>query len=134
MTNDKADFVGDTVMVQINVTGVGQTQAMEMGTFLWIIKDDHGTAHEELIPNSYFVPQLPVRLMSPQHWSQVNKDCNMHSDTNAERIMLECDDYMKTANIGIFWSAPGFRKECSTMQNLHSRLLPKEPVCFPVHL
>lgn len=59
MTNDKADFVRDTVMVQINVTGVGQTQAMEMGMLLWIIVDNDGTAHEELIPNSYFVPQLP---------------------------------------------------------------------------
>ena len=95
--------------------GVGQTQATEMGTLLWMIEDDDGTICEELIPNSYLVPQLPVQLLSPQHWSQVNKDHNAHGDTNAEWITLDCDDYVKTislnkANIGIFRSASGFCK------------------------
>jgi hypothetical protein len=61
MTNKRSDFVGYTMLVQVNVMGVGQTQAMEM--LLWVIKDDNGTAHEEFIPNSYLVPQLPVRLL-----------------------------------------------------------------------
>jgi hypothetical protein len=73
MTNDEADFVGDTVTVEVNVTGVGQTQATKMGTILWTIEDDNGTAHDELIPNSYLVPKLPIRLMSPQHWSKLTR-------------------------------------------------------------
>jgi GAG-pre-integrase domain len=139
MTNDEADFVGDTVTVEINVTGVGQTQAMKMATILWTIEDDNGTAHDELIPNSYLVPKLPVRLMSPQHWSQVNKARNAHSDTDADRITLECNDYVKTiplndSNIAIMQSAPGIRKARGIMRYYHSVLLPKEPVCFPAHL
>ena len=107
MTHDESDFIGHTETVAINVTGVGQAQATKIGTILWVIEDDHGTAHQEFIPNSYLVPQLPVRLMSPQHWSQVNKNSNAHSDTNADRITLECNDYTKTvplnkSNIGIF--------------------------------
>jgi hypothetical protein len=114
MTNDEADFVEDTVTVEVNVTGVGQTQATKMGTILWTIEDDNGTANDEFIPNSYLVPNLPIRLMSPQHWSQVNKARNAHSDTDADRITLECDDYAKTvplndSNIAIMPSAPGFR-------------------------
>jgi hypothetical protein len=111
-----------------------------MGTILWTIEDDNGTAHDKLIPNSYLVPaKLPVRLMSPQHWSQVNKARNTHSDTDADRITLECDEYIKTiplndSNIAIMRSAPGFHKAHGIMQSYHSELLPKEPVCFPAHL
>lgn len=106
MTNDSSDFAGDTKQVQINITGVGQTQAIEMGTIQLLIEDDNGTVHEELIPDSYLVPQLQVRLWS-QHWSQVNKDHNANSNTDNKQITLECRDYVKSiplnsANIGLF--------------------------------
>ena len=50
------------------------------GTICWNIPDDDGNAHRVLIPDSYYVPQGRTRLLSPQHWAQVQKDYHPDPD------------------------------------------------------
>jgi hypothetical protein len=58
------------------------------GTLKWIFEDDEGKAHTFLLPGSLYTPDIPVRLLSPQHWAQHNRDRHAHCDTNATRIQL----------------------------------------------
>jgi hypothetical protein len=44
------------------------------GTFKFYIKDDKGGVHLINIPNSKYVPDLKVCLLSPHHWAQEAKD------------------------------------------------------------
>ena len=41
-----------------------------MGTIQWDFEDDEEVTHTHIIPNSYYVPQGHVQLLSPQHWEQ----------------------------------------------------------------
>ena len=40
------------------------------GTLRWQWSDDSGKMHTFEIPNSYYVPECELRLLSPQHWAQ----------------------------------------------------------------
>ncbi len=44
------------------------------GTFKFHIEDDKGGVHLIKIPNSKYVPDLKVCLLSPYHWAQKAKD------------------------------------------------------------
>ena len=44
------------------------------GTFKFHIKDNEGGVHLIKIPNSTYVPDLRVCLLSPHHWAQEAKD------------------------------------------------------------
>jgi hypothetical protein len=44
------------------------------GTFKFHIEDDEGGVHLIKIPNSKYVPDLKVCLLSPHHWAQQAKD------------------------------------------------------------
>ena len=44
------------------------------GTVKWVIEDDDGVRHHIHIPNTLYVPDAPMRLLSPQHWSQTAND------------------------------------------------------------
>ncbi len=63
------------------------------GTFKFHIKDDEGGVHLIKIPNSKYVPDLKVCLLSPHHWAQEAKD-HYHvpkgtkTDTNNEALTL----------------------------------------------
>lgn len=40
------------------------------GKLVWQIEDDYGRIHKVAIPDALYVPKSPIRLLSPQHWSQ----------------------------------------------------------------
>ena len=44
-----------------------QTNNRKTGTLRWQWSDDSWIMHE--IPNSYYVPECELRLLSPQHWA-----------------------------------------------------------------
>ncbi len=63
------------------------------GTFKFHIKDDEGGVHLIKIPNSKYVPDLKVCLLSPHHWAQEAKDQypvpkGTKTDTNNEALTL----------------------------------------------
>jgi transposase InsO family protein len=47
-----------------------KTTNVQMGTISWRIEDDNGKITTHIIPNSYYVPDGKVRLLSPQHWAK----------------------------------------------------------------
>ena len=139
MSNTKKDFVpGTLVPVKKDVLGLGTVSATLKGTLRWAFEDDDGVVDEFLIPDSYYVPSLKIRLLSPQHWSQTNPKRGAHSDTNGERITMEWDGKIRNvplnlSNVGFMRSAPGFTHSDPVVTALHATL-PEELFCFPAHL
>ena len=71
MTPHKSDFVGTPQRVNVRVRGVaGVATSGLRGTVRWPLEDDDGVRHILTIPNTYYVPRLPMRLLSPQHLAQ----------------------------------------------------------------
>ena len=94
-----------------------------IGTIRWRITDDDGIVHEIIIENALFARKSPVKLLSPQHWSQSANDnipkkrgtwCAQYDD----EIVLYWDQeeykksvpYDKRQNVATFYSAPDFAK------------------------
>jgi GAG-pre-integrase domain len=96
------------------------------GTILWHILDDDGVQHEFRIPNSYYAPDLPIRLLSPQHLAQVlAPQETVHNGTVCstfqDRVELQWFNrqhnkfnkltvLLNSANVAVFHSAPGYSK------------------------
>ena len=93
------------------------------GTIKWQWLDDLGRAHEFKIPNSYYVPEGGVRLLSPQHWAQEQRRSNRKGqlkygcDTSHNQSTLYWEGSYKLTvpistsnNVATFNLAPGFGK------------------------
>jgi hypothetical protein len=65
MSSTLGNFVRPTVDVREDVQGIGIITARKQGTLKWTFEDDEGVVDTFLIPDSYFVPDLQVRLLSP---------------------------------------------------------------------
>ena len=72
MSNDKGDFVGELTKTFKYINGFNGTNRHTVyeGTIEWNLEDDEGAVHTIQIPKSYYIPDGPGRLMSPQHWGQ----------------------------------------------------------------
>jgi hypothetical protein len=68
----KEDFVGPLTATNRVVKGFGGSRTMnvKVGTLKWSWEDDQGCVHSFDIPESFYVPEGNVRLLSPQHWAQ----------------------------------------------------------------
>mmetsp|Transcript_21887 Transcript_21887/g.31387 ORF Transcript_21887/g.31387 Transcript_21887/m.31387 type:complete len:702 (-) Transcript_21887:158-2263(-) len=75
ITNSLADFVKPPRHSNKCIQGInGIVTALQIGTVEWDILDDTGKRHTLRLPGTYFVPNSPHRLLSPQHWAQTAKD------------------------------------------------------------
>jgi hypothetical protein len=75
MSPYKSDFIIPLVPMRKSIKGVGGTvKGVMMGTMKLTIEDDQGVPHDIRIPGSFYVPDCPSRLLSPQHWAQKAKD------------------------------------------------------------
>ena len=67
----------DLKLVESNnkVGGINDGLAIKgVGTFIFDIEDDDGCLHTIKVPNSLYLPELKLCLLSPQHWAQEAKD------------------------------------------------------------
>jgi hypothetical protein len=66
------DFEGQLLNSNQFIKGFGgtKTKTVKMGTILWKCLDDEGKEHKFFIPESYYVLDGKVRLLSPQHWGK----------------------------------------------------------------
>ena len=99
--------------------GGSRTKNVMVGTLKWKIEDDDGAVHTFRIPNSYYVPHGGVRLLSPQHWAQHQKDS---AGTGSETLAKTCTLFWKQrqhkrtiplsvdSNVATINLAPGFSK------------------------
>jgi hypothetical protein len=83
MTNDKGDFIGTPAEIHTDIHGLEWITAILQGTVRWSIKDNEGIVQHFDIPDTYFCPDLPIQLISPQHWSQTSDLPSAHSDIDA---------------------------------------------------
>ena len=76
MSNRRQHFVGPIQpLTNQRVQGVGGLlQVKGKGTIRWRIKDDDGKIRNVLIRGALYIPDLPICLLFPQHWSQQAND------------------------------------------------------------
>ena len=95
ISHDLEDFVKPPEAIDKRIKGIGGTLSnVKQGTIKWFIEDDSGKKHKLLLPNGLYIPESPLRLLSPQHWAQV---ANGHKPkpnvtlciTNADRVVLK---------------------------------------------
>lgn len=133
VTNSLSDFIkaprkSDKVIQGIN----GMVNAIQVGTVQWHILDDFGEKHTLILPNTYYVPHSPHRLLSPQHWAQVAKDDFPRKDgtwsaTYRDSIVMYWNQGKNKrtvplhpeSNVGMFHTAPSIQSFvqmcCSTV-------------------
>jgi hypothetical protein len=87
-----------------------------IGTVLWTVLNDTGHRRTLKIPKTYYVPACPLRLLSPQHYSQVTNDLRGTYSTNyGDHVLFVWNRGQFKAtlplsshtNVGILQSAPG---------------------------
>jgi hypothetical protein len=123
ISRDKEDFVGDLQPVRRQIRGIGGTLGdVQKGSIIWWIEDDDGCPHKIILPGSLYIPTLPSRLLSPQHWAQVAHDeypipNGTHCITYADRIVLKWNQLRyqrmvqlckEMGNVGKMCSSPGY--------------------------
>ena len=66
------DFIGPLEDTNKTIKGFAgaQTNNPKIGTLHWQCSDDSGEMHVFEIPNSYYVPECELRLLSSQHWAE----------------------------------------------------------------
>jgi len=144
LTNSKDDFIDTPVDTKIMVKGIkGYLNSALKGTIKWSIEDDDGVVHDLIIPGSYFIEELPVRLLSPQHLAQALKSSETTPDgtlstTFSDRVQLEWFNrqyrrtvYFNSANVAVLRSAPSFNTYKAFSAGLS---LDPEPRAFVVNL
>lgn len=136
ITNCKTDIIEPPTKVRTKVTGVGgEIQVTLRGTVRWAIEDDHGVQHYQTIPGTYYNPDAPYRLYSPQHVAQAMND---HSPkphgtwwaTYDDSVVLQWDQRRFTrtvkldpeTNVALIRSASGYGKFiafCQEISEIH---------------
>ena len=118
------DFIGPLQDCNRSIKGFGGTRTtnIKIDTLRWQWQDDQGQVHTFLIPNSFYVPSGSVRLLSPQHWAQGQKDRKpiqgTGTTTDAMNITLFWKQRKhkltipldKASNVATFHLAPGYNK------------------------
>jgi hypothetical protein len=83
ISNCLDDFIQPHTTTNIRIKGFNGTySAARIGTVRWPILDDQGVKHVLQIPDTYFVASCPMRLLSPQHYSQQINDHRGTYSTN----------------------------------------------------
>jgi len=115
-----ADFADDLRNCNRAIKGFGGQRItnVKIGTLHWKWEDNEGRIHEFNIPNSYYVPEGKVRLLSPQHWSQTQKDRRgTGEETTGDGVQLFWSQRTyklnvplgRNDNVATFRLAPGYQ-------------------------
>ena len=120
------DFIGPLEDTNKTIKGFAgaRTNNPKTGTLRWQWSDDSGRMHTFEIPNSYYVPECELQLLSPPHWAQTHS----HADRATTRCITSLinvylrwtkgdENYELTlplnkrgSNVGTLYSHPGYNK------------------------
>jgi hypothetical protein len=116
------DFDGPVHKVNRAIKGFGgeRTTNVFIGTIVWKWCDDEGLVHKFRIPNSYYVPDGNVRLLSPQHWAKTQKGSTRdgigETTTSFQSVLFWNNrkhrltvHLSKKDNVATFFLAPGYK-------------------------
>jgi len=85
------------------------------GTMEFKIDDDDGVTHTIRVPNSVHIPDLPMVLVSPQHWAQQTTD-DTESRSGGKHTILTFRGYKKTIPYSTRSNVPSFRSTPGTLR------------------
>jgi hypothetical protein len=134
ISNCLDNFIQPPTTTNIRIKGFNGTySAARIGTVLLPILDDEGVSHVLQIPDTYFVASCPMRLLSPQHYSQQIHDHRGTYSTNFGNQVVFVFNKKKyqvsiplspSSNVGILRSAPGHQVFSCFVEDTKP---PKEP-------
>ena len=125
ITHIHEDIPGELVPCHRSIKGFGGARVWDIwrGTIKWCIEDDIGVKHTLIIPNSYYVPQAKVCLLSPQHWAQARTGVDKNGGAGTITTAATCTLFWnnKTAfqtipidvkgnNVALFYLATGYQR------------------------
>ena len=146
ITQVRSDIPGGLQPCKRAIKGFGGAKTYEVwiGTIHWTWEDDQGQAHTMVIPNSYYVPEGRVRLLSPQHWAQTRKNSEKRGGagetTTGTEVVLFWNDRqarrtipIDTAgnNVATFHLASGYQqyhKYCQECGTSYDRKYDSDPL------
>ena len=129
ITNKEEDVVPGTLELtnkKVKVFGGSFNGLVYKCTINWSFQDHSGMTHKFLLPNSYYIPQGEMRLLSPQHWA---RELIKQGDGNAPgvaprvitdhaQVRLEWNNRTshltvpldKHSNVANIYQSPGYHK------------------------
>ena len=139
------DFVGPLQDSNKIVKGFGgtKTSAVKIGTLKWTWLDDTGKTWTHYIPNSFYLKEGGVRLLSPQHFAQQTGDIvGTGTTTNGKEVVLHWQQsagkltisLSPMDNVATFHLAPGFDTfnmychNATTEEHSSKAVLDNEPI------
>ena len=142
ISNCLADFIRPPTKTPIRIKGFNGTYSTaRIGTVRWPILDDNGVRHVLQIPDTYYVPVCPMRLLSPQHYSQQRNDFRGTYSTNfGDQVNFVFDQgrYQVTlplnpsSNVGILHSSPDHQVFSCFFEDLPPKEPPPDFFAYPV--
>jgi hypothetical protein len=93
LSSRKEDFDGPLVDTNISIRAYGGARIkgnIKRGTMVLQWFDNEDFLHEFRIPNSYYVPDIPGRLLSPQHWIKAQQDTKPHPRGTYTENFADC--------------------------------------------
>ena len=116
MSPDKDHFITYTKAEGQECKGIAAgLKIAGRGTLRFRIDDDDGVTHTITVPNSVHIPDLPMVLVSPQHWAQQTTD-NTESTSCAKHTVLSFRGYKKTIPYSAQSNTPSFRSTPGTLR------------------
>ena len=127
------DFISFTP-IRANVNGLGRMTINGVGTIRYQIVTDKGTTETLEIHGAYYVPQLKVRLLSPQQvCRQSSRRCMYEGNDDYFKLRwnghCKTIQYSKDTNLAMLYTAPG----SAVAKNLvahYSTVAPSTLSCF----
>ena len=146
ITNCIKDFYDVLQSTKSSINGIGGNIGITMqGTIKWAILDDLGKHHTFYMTNSYFAPDAPHQLFSPQHWSQTaftNQAQSGWASTYHDRVVLHWNEDRfcwtipldKRSNVARLMTAPGCKHLWAYEAQVQTNTSKIIPICFKVNL
>ena len=145
------DFIGPLEDMNKSIKGFAgaRTNNPKTGTLWWQRSDDSGKMHTFEIPHSYYVPGCELRLLSPQHWAQIQSHVDratIRCTTSLTNVYLRWtkgdENYELTlplnkrgSNVGTLYSHPGYNKYDLFCQAADLKITDdKNPIAIPANL
>jgi hypothetical protein len=123
LTNVMTDFISPPKSTSVRIKGIGgaRVSATYVGTVRWCFEDDSGRKHDFVLPETYYSPAVPGRILSLQHWAQVANDNTPKPRGTYSATFDDCIEmfwnqwkfrktvpYCPSTNVATMRSAPGF--------------------------
>ena len=149
ITDEDGDVVPGTMKLttkKVKAFGGVFTGKVYSCTIRWTVLDKQSRPHTFLLPNSYYIPEGGMKLISPQHWSQElmkqdkrnaarppkvvsdNKRMIMYWNNWESQLEVDIDEQSNVGNLSL---APGYQQYKLFLQAAGVEDEDKNPITMP---